>query len=354
MNTKKDANNLFFIVVLLALLASIGSSYMAVKGVKINIIVNLLFSQMIIFVPGLIFYIIKNKDTEVYKPFKKIKPVTVLLAIIMTWLFMPLVTCANLFSQLFTKNEIVNISSEVLDIPLLPMIFIIGILGPFSEEFVFRGLIYNGIRGQGKRYIASGLLSGLFFGLMHLNFNQFCYAFVLGTIFALVNECLDSIWISFVSHAVVNTQNVLMLYAADRALKEFGGMSVADAYNQAAGAEGGVGMNAMYIVMLYVFLFIALITTSLAVLLVRAMCKIEGKLDRFYMVLRPKRYRKLLENDMTVDEDGAVSTVIDCAEVDDEGIASVRDRLLYPCGVAAIIVCIFVMFCLEPLLNMIK
>lgn len=344
MNTRKDANGLFLIVVLMTLLAEIAVSYMKVKGVELNIVINLLLSQIIILVPGLIFFVIKNKNEVIYRPYKKIKPVTVLLTFVLTWLLMPLVTCANLFSQLFTKNEVIGISDAVLELPMLPMILIIGVFGPFSEEFVFRGMIYTGLKGKSQRYIVSAVLSGLFFGLMHMNFNQFCYAFVLGIAFALINECLDSIFVSSISHAIVNTQNVLMLFAANAVLKAAGVAGISEVYENSMSVTSSANVKAVYAVMIYVMLFISAVSTLLAYLLLRKMCQIEGKSDRFDMVFRPKKYR---ENN--IEENNEINQ-----ETNTEDVQPERTRVLYVYGIIAIFVCLFVMFGLEPLMKMIK
>lgn len=352
MNTRKDANGLFLIVVLMTLLAEIAVSYMNVKGIKLNIVINLLLSQMIILVPGLIYFVVKNKSEVIYRPYKKIKFVTIILTFVLTWLLMPLVTCANLFSQLFTKNEVIGISDSVLELPMIPMVLMIGIFGPFCEEFVFRGLIYTGLKGKSERYIASAVLSGLFFGLMHMNFNQFCYAFVLGIAFALMDECLDSIFVSSISHAIVNTQNVLMLFVANAILKAAGVAGISESYENSMASVSSGNMKAVYVVILYVMLFISAISLLLAYFLLRKMCKIEGKSDRFDMVFRPKKYR---ENN--IEENTELNQEIN-AEINQETntveVKPERNRVLYVYGIIAIFICLFVMFGLEPLMKMIK
>ena len=53
----------------------------------------------------------------------------------------------------------------------------------------------------------AALMSGLIFGLMHLNFNQFSYGFVLGVIFAAVVEASGSIYASMAIHFLINFQS---------------------------------------------------------------------------------------------------------------------------------------------------
>ena len=56
---------------------------------------------------------------------------------------MPLVSTVNGFSQLFTDNAVVSISDQVVGVSFPVMLLIIGIVGPMSEEFVFRGMIFE-------------------------------------------------------------------------------------------------------------------------------------------------------------------------------------------------------------------
>lgn len=323
-NTPLVANLLFFTVVLLSLSANIFVSLISTNGIKIHIIANLLVSQMIIILPGLAFFLYVNRDkTEKINMYKKIKPVTVLLMVVFTFLMLPLVTAANFFSQIFTRNAVVDISGQVLDIPFLPMVFIMGLFGPFCEEFVFRGLIYSWLSKKSERYIASALVSALFFGLMHMNFNQFCYAFVLGFVFAIVNEALDSTWPSFICHAVVNTENVAILYISDKIFSAISQESISDIYNDSVMGSNTPYMKIVIIIMFIGALFLSVATTTLAALLFYGICKLEGKTDRL---------KKIFKKD------------------DNE----VKKSLVYPVGIVAITICIFVMFLLEPLINLIK
>ena len=56
-------------------------------------------------------------------------------------------------------------------------------------------------------------MSGLIFGLMHLNFNQFSYGFVLGVIFAAVVEASGSIYASMAIHFLINFQSAQAINA---------------------------------------------------------------------------------------------------------------------------------------------
>lgn len=327
------ANGLFLILVLLSLLANIFVSLLSVKGIKLHIVANLVVSQLIILVPGLIFYLSISKDGMPFRIYGRIKSLTVFLLLVFTWLMMPLVTAVNIFSQLFTKNEVMNISSDVLGLPMIPVVLFIGIIGPFCEEFVFRGLINNCFVAGTGRYLMSGVVSGLFFGFMHMNLNQFCYAFVLGIIFALINDILGSMFASFICHAVVNTQNVLLLFISNWIMENIYGNGVSEVYTDMLNESGTAGglRTASLIIVLSILLVISIVTTLLGGLLFYGICALEGKEDKFKMIFK-------------------INNKVESSEIED----SPREKVLYPTGMIAISICIFVMFLLEPIINLFK
>ena len=67
---------------------------------------------------------------------------------------------------------------------LLPRIIVVGILAPIFEELIFRKLLIDHLSKYGT-FLAI-VVSGLFFGLFHGNFQQFFYAAGLGFLFAYI------------------------------------------------------------------------------------------------------------------------------------------------------------------------
>lgn len=321
MKQVKSLNILYLISVILIIASSLLWSLLDSQHIEISLIANLIVAQGTIVAPGLIFILLFSGKYGMKIPFNSIKVLNVFLIIIYTELWMPLVTSVNVFSQLFTSNAVIEVTDQMTSLPLVVMVLIAGIIAPFCEELVFRGIFFFGLKNATGRIIGSALTSALFFGLMHLNLNQLCYAFVIGIVFAVTDEILGSIWPSVIMHCVINSQNVLMVYVSDKITK-MQGMSLNDAYSQVYANE--VMMKTMTLIMGIVFLAIAIITTLFAILLLYAMCGIQKREEAFKSVFSIKK-REIEKN-----------------------------HLFTIPGYIAIAFCVFVIFLLEPLLKMLK
>lgn len=78
-----------------------------------------------------------------------------------------------------------------------------GLISPFAEEVVFRGVIYNRLRRFYNPAIGIGI-SGLFFGAFHGNLVQGVYGACLGMLMAYLYERSGSFQIPLLFHAVAN------------------------------------------------------------------------------------------------------------------------------------------------------
>ncbi|MBR5766543.1 MAG: CPBP family intramembrane metalloprotease, partial [Lachnospiraceae bacterium] len=205
--TNKRVNAFFLSILLINLGAPVLLSFLASGGVKMGTMMSLVLTQLLILVPSLVFLLIFRCDISEWIPFKKLKAGTVLLIILFTFLIMPFISLINVISQLFTVNEVIGISEGFVGISPVIVIVMVGFIGPFCEEFTFRGLIFGGLKRSGYVF-AAAVISAIFFGLMHLNLNQMCYALVMGVMFSMLVEASGSIWASIIAHAVINTWNI--------------------------------------------------------------------------------------------------------------------------------------------------
>ena len=115
----------------------------------------------------------------------------------------------NSVSGLFSTNYVQGSVQELVAYPFWLQLLIIAVLPACVEEFVFRGLIYHSYRKNG--ILGAAVLSGLVFGLMHLNINQLSYAAVMGIIFALLVEATGSMYSSMLAHFAANSYSVILM-----------------------------------------------------------------------------------------------------------------------------------------------
>lgn len=177
-----------------------------------NMAANMILSQMILWVPAVVFLIATKTNPIKHCRFRGVKITTLLMTVLFTILCGPIITLANAISMLFVENTVLSMSEEVLTMPFGVMLLLMAVYGPFSEEFVFRGVIYQGYKKQGSAWKAM-LFAALLFSFMHMNFNQAVYAFVAGILLVLMMEATDSIWTSFLVHFCVNGFSVVSMYA---------------------------------------------------------------------------------------------------------------------------------------------
>lgn len=266
MNSKKS--NWLFLTIILVHFAVV--AFLLVMGDRIpfGIIANLIVSEGIIIVPALLFLFLSGSRRNEILRFHKIKISSAFMIVLFTFLIMPLVTVLNAISMFFTENAVVAMQEEILSVTFPVMLFMIGIFGPFCEEFVFRGMVYGGYVKSGSRFWAI-LLSALLFGLMHMNFNQAIYAFVIGLMLSLLMEATGSLWASMLCHMIFNSEQVCLMYLSTKVL---GLISEQELENVQMTQES-------LIVALSGYLVIAAVTTPIAFCVLAWIAKNEGQAE---------------------------------------------------------------------------
>ena len=207
MNPKKV--NWLFLTTLLVEAAVMAFMYLC-SDISLGIIESLLLSQLIVLVPAVLFLLGTRTDPGRLIAHNRPKFTTTLLVVVFTFLCMPAIIAVNAFSMLFVDNEVAGLQSYMLSVPWWQILLMVGIIGPVSEEFVFRGVIYHGYKTS-QRFVGSMLLSALLFGLTHLNFNQMSYAVLVGIVSVLLLEGSGSIFYCMLFHICINTTNVVQM-----------------------------------------------------------------------------------------------------------------------------------------------
>ena len=106
------------------------------------------------------------------------------------------------WEKLGNKN-IVQDNEAFYGIPLYLRLISYVLIGPFSEEVLFRGVVFFRFR-KVLPALAASFASALFFGVYHGNLMQGIYAFFMGFVMCLVMEYGGSFFYAYLFHVIAN------------------------------------------------------------------------------------------------------------------------------------------------------
>lgn len=203
-----------------------------------------------------------NPTLLLYKP----HIIDILISIGIAFSIMPLLWVINVASQFFVTNSIASSLNSSTDIPFLIILFLAAITPAFLEELLTRSLIIHNFKHHPVFIVA--LVSGMFFGFIHLNINQFLYAFVMGTIMCYVVIITGSVINSMVIHFTINASGITTLYLFKMVASAF-----KDIPELQEAMANTTPSNSELVTSLLVVTIIALVFTPIAILLIHLLLK---------------------------------------------------------------------------------
>lgn len=186
------------------------------KGVSLSIEMNLIITQLLFWIPIAIYLVITRTNPFHLIPFRRISLSTVLIVTLFVLLLVPVVSWINLLSMLFVENKVNVIDQQMTGNTFALNLLVIAVLPAISEECMVRGVYFQQYKAGG--ILKAAVMSGIVFGFMHLNFNQFSYALILGVILALLVEATGSIFSSIIAHFIFNGQSAAILWMQNHIL----------------------------------------------------------------------------------------------------------------------------------------
>lgn len=179
-------------------------------------------AEVIVFVPLLVFFIRDEQKRRALSPqdcLRKKKMGFIDWLVIASFV-MSLVLLSNLLIALLNLPE-TEVEQEFEEIynntKLWVQIIVVGIVAPFCEEMVFRGLVFRRLRDDLDPLYAA-LISGIAFGVYHGNLSQGIFASILGFAFAMIYEHYGTIAAPIFCHMFNNFYATLtneLYYKAD-------------------------------------------------------------------------------------------------------------------------------------------
>ncbi|MBQ4524275.1 MAG: CPBP family intramembrane metalloprotease [Lachnospiraceae bacterium] len=303
-NEKKKNQQTGFLFLALMLI-HVAASFFAPDIVYENVACNILFSQGLIIIPVILFFIITKQNPIKFIQLKKINGVSVLLLIVLTYCITPLMVLINLISQLFVKQYTSElITDSITNFGLFISTLLFALTPALVEEITYRGVFYQAARG--RRPIRAMVVSGLLFGAMHMNINQILYACVMGIIFAVVIEATGSLLSTMIMHFVFNFNSVFLSWALNKLMNsEFYQQALEMSGEQAAATETTVADAgaAAIIVMILMYGFMAVIGTFIGYFVLKGIAKLNHKDEHLASLFSKKKKSESKENEVEVSVD---------------------------------------------------
>ena len=201
------ANTYFLIIILLQLFLPVGLIFRWFNITDSKLM--LLISHVITFIlPAIIYLIITKQSIKDALKLNKLYFKDALLIILLAFVCQPIMTFFSLISQFFFENEIGNFVTEIVASPYIILLLLIAVLPAITEEITIRGVVLSGY--EDKNIYLAASITGLLFGIMHLDPQQFLYAAVLGFVLALVVRITNSIFASALIHFLINGTSITL------------------------------------------------------------------------------------------------------------------------------------------------
>ena len=188
-----------------------------ITSAQINMILIMLVNATIIVGVGIWYWYVRkvHQPVEAKDRYRKILTPRAIVAILLL-AFASQFVCnilmiafQNLFPAVYEDYVKLADTMSLKTMAAPAMIAIVGIFGPIAEELVFRGMVFRTLR-KGFPFAVAALLSGVCFGIYHMNWVQGVYASCLGVVLAFVYERTQSILGAILFHMFFNCSSYLL------------------------------------------------------------------------------------------------------------------------------------------------
>ncbi len=175
-------------------------------------VIGLIFTQL--FMLGFVFLIFKDQHVKTYVRFIPIKRHMVFWSFVGGVAILPISTLL-IQAMHYIMPSVVDNYIELMDqslggANLVITLISVAILAPLVEEVIMRGVLFRQLETATMRPIVIVLLSGLIFGVFHMNIVQGVFTTVAGIIFAVGFLWTRSLWVPIIMHLANNLFAVLI------------------------------------------------------------------------------------------------------------------------------------------------
>lgn len=279
MSENKSVNRLFLAIIVIYIMVSLGFSFLSsfTPLGNLPIYVSVLLPQALIFLPCFAYCKWKRIKIRELIPYRKINLATIVLVIICTYLMYPLIIVLNAISMLFSTSGTAGVMELMQGRSFILSTLCMAVLPACVEEFMFRGVLFQTYRKS--KMLPAIFLSAFLFGCMHMNLNQFMYAFALGVYMAFLVEATGSILSSMLAHFTMNFTSVVISFLLPYIYEEMGVSQTGNPQIGSGGLVSGMAGTQFIVFLMGILVWgvIAIGTTCAAIGLYIAISKINRR-----------------------------------------------------------------------------
>lgn len=178
---------------------------------KIPLVLSIASDFLVFIPPAVIYFLISNKGKgflcDTFN-IKEMDVINILLIVVISIFIQPFLMSVSAVTSLFFPNAASEYLESMADLPAFSTLIITSLLPAFFEELFFRGIVFSNFRKLSP--VKACVLCGLLFGMAHLNFQQFSYAFLMGCVFCYFVYKTGSIFSSILSHFLINGSQTIL------------------------------------------------------------------------------------------------------------------------------------------------
>lgn len=262
------ANLYFLIIVAIEILVPryLGIFYRTIglSDIKLILFIN---HAICFIIPAVIYLIVTKSNAKETLRLNKISVKQGALLVLIAFLSQPIMMACSTISMLFLKNNVATLFAYIHGTPYIIQILLIAVMPAMTEEITVRGIILSGYEKLSD--FKTALITGIFFGIFHLDGQQFLYAVVLGIILAYVVRITNSLFSSMLIHFIINGTSVTLQQVAlkvnSAALENAGNTDLTSlAVNEKIG-------------IIFIELMVGIVFLSIVILLIKQLRKITLK-----------------------------------------------------------------------------
>ena len=171
----------------------------------------MLLAQLLCFLPPMaLYFFLTKKDIRKTLRLNPLNWKNTLIIISFGVSIQPIMSLLSYIMSLFFPNPVEESVIGIQQSGLIISMLSVAVIPALLEEIFSRGILLSGYQFLGKWRAA--FLSALLFGLLHMNPQQFPYAFMVGFIFCFLVERTDSLYASILPHLIINGTTVVSIF----------------------------------------------------------------------------------------------------------------------------------------------